>query len=298
MTDSKVNVPTQGTVLERTAMLVKLSRHKFNHNTMDKELSKKLVKELKVKGKNIVRVQKTIIPREAIKPWSQILNEAGKYFYTVTIPWDDKSWRLLPVVKYKEFVAKFREFQARFTQAVDEFIMNLDKHIADGRAELGLAANDNDYIDKQKAREQFVLKVEYETLKTGSDFRAQVTEEERDEIAKAITEQNEAKFANAQSSVFARVHDVASKISEKMSEADPEFRDSLVGNVQALVDILPSLNVANDVHLDSLKEALDLHLASLDPQDLRDDHRLRKDTKDKADKIMEQADAFMGKASE
>lgn len=296
---NNTNVPTQGSVLEKTAMLVKLNRHKFNHNAFDKELSAKLQKDMKAKGKNVIRVNKTIIGKEAIKPWSQVLNEAGKYFYQITIPWDDKSWRLLPVVKYKEFVKKFREFQNRFQTAVDAFILNLDNHIKEGMAELGSAARPEDYLDKQAAREQFLLKVEYETLKAGSDFRAQVTDEERKEIAAAIEAQNVAKFAKAQESVFQRVHTVAAKLSEKMKEAapkgkkTPEFRDSIIGNIKDLVDILPSLNVADDANLDKLKAELELDLASLDPEDLRECDRLRKDVAKKADDIADKAAAFM-----
>lgn len=302
MTDnSNVQTPTQGTVLERTAMLVKLSRHKFNHNAFDKELSAKLMKQCKAEGSNTIRVNKTIIPKEACKPWAQILNEAGKYFYTVTLPWDDKGYRLLPVVKYKEFVSKFRDFQARFAQAVDNFIMNLEKHIQAGKKDLGLAASDDDYVDKQAAREQFILKVEYETVKEGNDFKAKVTEEERQEIAEIVAQQHTEKFAKAQASVFVRIKEVAGALIEKMNEKapkgkrSPEFRDSIIGNIKNLVDILPSLNVANNPDLDKLKDDIDLHLASIDPEDLRECENLREDTAKRADEIMKQADAFMGK---
>lgn len=301
MTTANANVPTQGTVLEKSAMLVKLNRHKMNHNAFDKELSAKLAKDCKAEGKNVVRVNKTIIPKEACKPWSQVLNEAGKYFYQVTLPWDDKGWRLLPVVKYKEFVSKFRDFQSRFTNAVDEFIINIDEHIKEGKKDLGLAASDDDYVDKETARGSFVLKVEYETIKSGNDFRAQVTEEERQEIAEVIAKQHQEKFAAAQESVFVRVKEVVGSIITKMNEApakgkrSPEFRDSLIGNVQNLVDILPSLNVNNNPDLNALKEKLDIELASLDPEDLRECADLREDTAKKADEIMDMADAFMGK---
>ena len=300
-TNTNATTPTQGTVLERSCMLVKLKRHKFNHNVTDKKLGKKYRKELKVKrGTNAVRVQKTIIPREAVQPWNKILNEAGKYFYSVTIPWDDKSWRLLPVVKYKEFVNNFRDFQARFTEAVDDFVNNIDRHIKDGKEMLGLAYDESDYMDKKAVRGEFLLKVEYEQLKAASDFRAQVTEEERQEIAEIITQQNEERFAQAQASVFQRVFTVAQKLSEKMAEkpgkgkTTPEFRDSIIGNIQDLVDILPSLNVVNDPNLKLLKDQLESQLSSIDPQDLRECDRLREDTKEKADDIMNKAASFMG----
>jgi len=300
-TKTNANVPTQGTVLEKSAMLVKLIRHKFNHNAFDKELSAKLAKEMKAEGTNVVRVNKTIIPKEACKGFTTVLNEGGKYFYAVTLPWDDKGYRLLPVVKYKEFVNKFREFQTRFQNATDDFIANLDSHIDAGKADLGLAASDDDYVDKQSAREDFLLKVEYETIKSGNDFRAQVTEEERQEIAEVIGQQHKEKFTAAQESVFIRIKEATGKLIEKMNEPaargkkTPEFRDSIIGNIQGLVDILPSLNISNNPDLDALKDKLDLDLASLDPEDLRECGELRKDTAAKAEEIYETAEAFMGK---
>jgi hypothetical protein len=245
-------------------------------------------------------VQKSIIPKEAVQPWSKILNEAGKYFYSITIPWDDKSWRLLPVVKYKEFVNRFREFQSRFTEQVDIFVDDIDKHVKDGKEMLGLAFNEGDYMDKKAVRGEFLLKVEYDTLKAGSDFRAQVTEEERQEIADIITQQNEAKFHKAQESVFHRVYDVASKLHEKMIEtapkgkSTPEFRDSIIGNIAGLAAILPALNVADNPDLTLLTDSLNQSLATLDPQDLRECDRLREDTAEKAKDVMTKAAQFMG----
>jgi hypothetical protein len=297
--DKNKQVPSQGTFLEKNAMLVKLNRHKFNHNAMDKELSAKVMKECKAKGKNTIRVNKTIIDKANCKKWMDIFNEAGKYFYKVTLPWDDKGWRLLPVVKYKEFVKKFRNWGNDVQEAIDHFVQNLDKYIDEGMANLGTAGHKADYPDQQKVRESFVFKVEYNQIASGNDFRAQVTEEERQDIVKHITGQNVAKFAMAQESIFNRIHEVAKKLSEKMAEPapkgkkSPEFRDSIIGNIQELVDVLPDLNVNGNKTLEELTAKLSSQLATLDPEDLRECDRLREDTKSKADEIMKQAEGFM-----
>lgn len=292
-------VPTQGSFLEKNAMLVKLNRHKFNHNAVDKELSAKLMKEMKAKGKNTIRVNKTIIPKECCKPWTDIYNAAGKYFYKVTMPWDDKGWRLLPVTKYKEFVKKFRKFSNDVQTEIDKFVVNLPDYIDQGMKDLGGAAKQSDYPKEDKVREAFVFKVEYNQVASGNDFRAQVTEEERQDIIKHITDQNVAKFAMAQQSIFNRIHEVTSKLAEKMAEKapkgkrSPEFRDSLIGNIQELVDVLPDLNVNSDAALDNLTKELASKLATLDPEDLRECDRLREDTKEKAEEIMKKAEGFM-----
>lgn len=292
---TKADSPSQGTFLQENALLVKLTRKKFNHNKMDKKLSEKLTKQVKAKGKNVVRVNKTIIPKEAVKNWMDVYTAAGKYYYTVTMPWDDASWRLLPITKYKEFVNKFREFSRQVNGAVDEFAHNLGEWIEKGMAELGEAADINDYPTAEEVRQQFAFGVDYMNIPDGNDFRAQVTQEERDQIVEHVTKRNVEKFGKAQESLFARVHEVSKKIYEKLTGLDgtDTFRDSLIGNVQELVDVLPSLNVNNNPDLDSLVAKMGDQLATLDPEDLRECDRLKEDTAEKAKAIMDEAQGFM-----
>jgi hypothetical protein len=59
-------------------------------------------------------------------------------------------------------------------------------------------------------------------------------------------------------------------VSDKLKDGDAIFRDSLIGNVRELVDLLPALNLTGDPALTSAVSEVKNKLADLDPQALRD----------------------------
>jgi hypothetical protein len=78
-----------------------------------------------------------------------------------------------------------------------------------------------------------------------------------------------------QADLYRRLAAVVSRMATTLSEPDKIFRDSLVGNIRDLCNLLPSLNIAADPGLDSLNRDIERRLASLDPGLLRIDPAVR-----------------------
>ena len=62
---------------------------------------------------------------------------------------------------------------------------------------------------------------------------------------------------------------MARKAHERLSDPTGIFRDSLIGNIDELVGLLPILNVANDPQLDDLATNLRLSVFGVTPEVLR-----------------------------
>ena len=281
-------------VLKNKCLMVRLSRKKINRNKMDKDLGQELRDKKNVTDSAAVRVNKSIFTAESSEKYMKVFNEGSKYFYRVTLPWDDQGWRLLSIDLFKEFTTKFKGFTRDYREAVLDWVENIGQHIEDSKAVLQGAWSQDDYkfisanglFDREWLLDQFGFEVEFNTVTNGDDLRASLTETDREVIAEQINAQAMAKFAKAQEHIITSLHECIFSIHERLCVGDQVFRDTLLSNLEDLVDLIPKLNIANDPALNLLASEAKVKLLKWDPQTLRDDPMARKEVSDDAAKIL------------
>lgn len=282
-------------LIKNKALTVRLTRKKLNRNKMDKDLST-MVQEMKnVTDKSSVRVNKSLFPKEATDKYQKVITEAAKYFYRVTTPWDDKGFRLLSVDIYKDFIKTMKGHTRAFREAVMDFIDGFENNIEAMRPVLGDAFSLADYseyllstggVNREGLLEKFALEVEYGTVSDGDDLRATLTEKDREVISAHITEQNNKKFAKSQEHIITTLHEHILAIHERLSKSENIFRDTLIGNLEDLCDIIPKMNIANDPAIDQLAAEAKATLCKWDAATLREVPSIREDVADEADKML------------
>jgi hypothetical protein len=263
--------------LAETAMLVKLTRKKFNHNKCDKDLSREQADRLNVKMKNAVRVMKSLVSKEFVQPYTRIINNAGTYYYGCTLPWTDKGWRMLPATMFDEFSEKFRSFSTRLDAAVNSAGDKLEAEIEKMSRQLGKAFNRDDYPTVEEFKSGMILKVDFQAITAGDDFRVKISETQRQAIIDEINDRNRERVVKANEFLWNRLHDVVSKMADTLKEEDKIFRNSLVANVAELCDLLPRLNINDDQALNDRAKAVKDLLGDYDPQELREQPEVRKE---------------------
>lgn len=296
-----IKTPTHTDIIKSKAVLVKLKRAKMSRNKMDKDLSQFVADHVKATEEGAVRVNKSIFTKASTQEYMDIYNEASKYYYKVTLPWDDKGYRLLSVKIFKEFTKKFKDFTTRYRQVVNTFIDGIEGHIEEAKALLGTGWKAEDYkflsanggIDRSWLMDQFNLEVEFGTVTGKDDLRAEITEDDREAIAEQIEARSLEKFAKSQESVVIRVKEVVGKMHERLCSADATFRDTLVPNVEELIDIIPALNITGDAAINRLADECRKKLLNWDCQTLRDDPEKREEVSQAADKILKQAEGLI-----
>jgi len=291
-------------ILKSKALKVKLHRKKLARNTTDKELSQLLADMKNVKTAGAVRVNKTLFSKTATDPYMKIISEAGKYFYRMTTPWDDKGFRLLKVGVYKDFTKAMKNFTRDFREAVEGFINSIESDMTQMAQELGQAFNRADYdhlflsngdINREFLMEKFNLEVEFDKISDSdtNDLRSSLTDADREILAEEIEKTQMAKFAKAQASVAQDLYDCIEAIHERLSDTDNIFRDSLVENLEDLCDLIPSINIGEDQTINDLAVTAKAELCSFAPQELRDDPVKRQVVSKKADKLLNNLDGVI-----
>jgi hypothetical protein len=262
---------------------------------MDKSLSDYLQDVKEVTDKSSLRVNKSLFPKEATDQYQKVITEAAKYFYRVTTPWDDKGWRLLSIDIYKDFTKKMKQFTREFRETVTSFVDGFEANMEAMRPVLGQAFNPSDYsewfsngfVNREELKNRFELEVEFGTVSDADDLRATLTETDREVIAAHITEKNNEKFAKSQEHIITVLHEHIMAIHERLSKKENVFRDTLIGNLEDLCDLIPKMNIAGDPALNALAANARAKLCKWDPSTLREVETVREDVSQEAGKILD-----------
>ena len=293
---------TSNQILKNKALTVKLYRKKPSRNKLDKAISADLSARMNVEDKTGLRVNKTIFTKESTTDFMSILNDAGKYYYRVTTPWDDMGFRLLSVDLYEDFTKAMKDFTRKFRASAEQFINSIDEQIEIMKGRMGDAFNREDYnhlylsngqIDRDAIMELFQCEIEYGVVADADDLRANLTEEDRAIIAEHITEQNQRKFAKTQKHIIATLHDCIFAIHERLCEKENIFRDTLISNLEDLVDLIPKMNIANDPEINKIAAEAKAKLCKWDAQTLRDNDAVREEVSKQADELVKNMAGLM-----
>lgn len=210
------------------------------HNVRDVgNFSKKLMKSSKL---------------EAIKTKA---NRIRRIYRERTLPWGDNGDRIITTDKYFEFITNMGMEAMEFDQMVDDFVQNeYQQQVEDEKNRLKTMFKESDYPHPDLIRDSFKLKTVFSPLTDSNDFRLSVS----DEMEAALKTQMEREIKNrvttANNEILDKVREVVGKMYETLSEPGKGFKSSLVGNVEALVDTIPTMNIFNDKHIAEVVETL------------------------------------------
>jgi len=291
-----MNKVTNTEVLKNKALMVRLTRHKISRNKMDKAMGSEVRDKKNVTDDSAVRVNKSIFTKASTDTYMKIYNEGSKYFYRVSLPWDDQGWRLLAIDLYGDFTKKMKSYTKQYRESVVSFVEGIRNHIEEAQAMLGDAFNAADYdkflspngtVYTEWLMEQFAFEVEFNTVTSGDDLRASLTDDDREIIADQINSQALAKFQRANEHIIKTLHTCIFEIHDRLCVETNVFRDTLISNLEDLCDIIPAMNIAGDPAINLLASEAKLKLAKWEPQTLRDDPKVRKEVAKDAAKILD-----------
>lgn len=261
--------------LSSRALLTSLEISSWAGRCIDKTVSEDIINQHAAK-KEAGTFSKRIVHKDALKEISSIRNEARKFHNEITLAWSDKKARLLPSKRVDEHLSTMRTLKTRFETAVDEFVMNYNDYVNDARDFLNGMFNPDDYPSEAEIRTKFEFSFDHMPLPDENDFRCELAESVKDDIKKLMRESTQAKMNESMQKLWKRVYDVIKTMHEKLSDEKGKFKNSLLGNIEDLVGLLPDLNITNDPKLTTLTEHIQNEILRFDPDNLRKDELERK----------------------
>lgn len=279
--------------LSKKAMLVRLSISQWTARKYDKKVSQEVADKHHI-YLDAGRYSKVLIAREEIKKIEKTANEARTFHYENTLPWRDDGARILPASNFDTYSQKMRELRSKFEHAVTLFCDNYPDLIQDARIKLNSLFNPSDYPAVNGVRRKFDFQVTIDPMPDAADFRVTLRDEDIQEIQQDIAKRMKHVQAEAMKDLWHRLHKVVSHMADRLSKTDAVFRNSLVGNLTELVNLLPRLNLAGDVELEAMRKQVEEKLCQHDAQTLRESPKIRQETADNAHSILDAMSGYMG----
>ena len=285
-TAPSISVPS----ISSASMLVELSIGTWTGRKLDKRASENVTSQNNA-AKGVANVNKKLLGDCAeLDAVQKFVANSRNIHYSSTAPWSDTGLRILPTSRYFKYHEQMTGLQAEFHALVEKFLTAYDWEISQAQAKLGDLFNPDEYPSADKLRHKFRFNLNYIPLPDSNDWRVDMEQEALSVLRSHYETFYSNQLSTALNDVWTRTHKALSAMSEKLDYTDDQtkkiFRDSLVGNVLEVVDLLDDFNLTQDPQMTALKDRLEDALRGVTPEALREDEHLRASTKREVDAII------------
>ena len=281
------------------AMLVSFGISQWTAHKRDKATSAEIA-DAKGASRQAGNYNKVLIGKDALSKIQSTVSAARQDHAFYTLPWLNDGTRILPVQAFEKYSEVMRKHREAFDSAVSEFIANYPDYVENAKQTLGALFNYDEYPMRQEIRKRFSWQIGVMPMPDAADFRVDMDQATVLAMQGDMQNHIESALKAATSDAMTRIHGVAKAMADRLAAYDPTagkqgnpFRDSLVGNVRELLEILPALNLTNDSSLATMIETVRDKLAANDAAELRDNPELRAETAKEAKALADQISDLM-----
>lgn len=275
--------------LSQRAMLVRLRVHMLYGSRTDRQVTDETI-ERKGAKRDTGRWTTNFIPKESVKDVISARNRIKAIHDFFTLPWLGDGTRILPTQLYDKYMERYNSSVEDWQKSVDDFMQTYPT--IREQAERRLAGLLTDEVLRsipsvEEARSKFSIDHDVFPMPNENDFRVNLGADKINVLKSSVKNSIERMTTEAVNDTYDKLGKILKRIFETLSDKDAKFKNSLIGNLKDLVELMPMFNLNDDPKLEELRRMCDEQLANIDPQKLRDNMSLRKRTAKKAEEIME-----------
>jgi hypothetical protein len=268
--------------LKEKVMIVNLTISQWGARKYDRGATKEV--EDNHQAKEAGRFNKVLMQSDTLTSIGKVGSKIRLYHYENTLPWGDNGDRILPTEKYFQYIMDIGMLKNEFCTLADKFIQEYETEKQRSMSRLNTLYNEKDYPQSECIRKKFDILVGFMPIADGNDLRVNMSEQVIGSIKDQITKELEKRIESTTTDILDRLKRSVQRMAETLKDKDSVFRDSLVGNIEALCENLPSLNFNSDAHI---VEVLDWCKGLIvDPDDLRTKRKFRMEICAKAEQIL------------
>lgn len=279
--------------LTQRAMVLNLRIGYWQGNRLDKAASAEVVAAKGAKA-DAARVNKSLIPKEALAPIKAAMNAIRAHFYEKTMPWRDNGDRLITRLLYLDFVPEHEKLVSAFREEVEKFLTHTYPSAREQAGfHLGTLFDPHEYPQPSELRRKFYVDLDIDAITTAGDFRVELDDKYVEQIKNQMEAAATRRVNVAMQDVWRRLAETIGYFHERMADPEAVFRDSTVENVAELIDLIPGLNVLDDPNIEQIRRMVDGKLTGLNAKDIRKDPAHRAELATEAEKVLDVMKGFM-----
>lgn len=287
-TNFESNAPS----ISSSAMLVEINRCKWNGYARNKDATEKVRQDYNT-GAKAARVNQTLLINEPVfDRVNTLYGSLSTVLYHYTMPWLDRGPRLLTTPMFFDFNKRITEIINEITNdALPAFFAEYPDMIlrAPGPDRLGALFNVEHYPDMDTLQAHYSITLKYAPVPDVGDFRVDVGQEALSMLKASYETYYQEQLNSAYKDVWQRTYEALTAMSKKLDgEKKQVFRDTLVSNVDDMIELLDKFNITNDPTMQKAKVKIQSALRGITPDALREDDYLRLETKAKVDALLKE----------
>jgi hypothetical protein len=284
---------TNASAIHTRALLVWLQISTWSARKYDRSVSNKVNRDAGATD-DAGRYNKLLLPGDATsyKTLVTLLGSLRAWHYTETLAWSDEGNRLLTTANFMRYADTLRTKITEIDRATEDFVSDYPALRTAAAMKLKGLYKPEDYPDVSDIRGKFGVKVSYNPVPIAEDVRVNLAADQIAMIEASINANNTSSVQTAMRDAWERLHTVVNTAAVKLADPSAIFRDSLIGNVSELCDVLKRLNVTDDPDLERMRQTVASQIATMSPDTLRSSKVARQQTADKAKQILDSMSAF------
>ena len=285
--------------LSRKAVLVAVNISQWSARKLDRKVTEETNTRYNASS-DAIRANKLLLEKESLAELTTMVSKARQYHYKMTRPWADEGPRILPNVLFHKFSEEFRTMKREFADAADRFAAAYPEFIEERRIALGDTFNEADYPPVADIRSKFNLDLSILPFPEASDFRSDLDDDTVAEIKAQLQTSAASVLDGAMKHTVEEIVKHVGKMATVLAEFElgtgqsGSFRNSLVGNVRKLAELLPAFNLTEDARLTQIIERIKSELCVEEAEDLRKNEDVRESVQRSADEIVEAVKGLFG----
>ena len=288
-----VSLPTtQAPSISSSAMLVEINRRRWNGYAQNKEATENLKAQYNA-GRKSARVNQTLLIKEPLFDQVNTLYGAiSTVLYHYTMPWLDRGPRLLTTPCFFNFNKEVTGLINEVEQvALPAFFADYPNMIdrASSTDRLGDLFVAEHYPDLETLKTHYSITLKYAPVPDAGDFRVDVGQEALAMLRSSYETYYQDQLKSAYKDVWERTHEALTNMSKRLEgEKKQLFRDTLVSNVEDMIELLDKFNITGDETMRRAKVRIEQAIRGVTPEALREDDSYRLDTKRKVDQLLKE----------
>lgn len=304
----RINEVAENVQNEEPGFIVSIYSKKWSQTKKAPHLSRETAK-LHGASADMINTSITKIEKGALKAWTQIETRSRKLLDDYTVPYGrTRGQHFLPAANVMEFTKQAKELDELANKARKE-IQGLWQTIIDqASAKLGDTFNPGDYPSVHEIPKHFVHGVSICPLppKPARPTSKVLTAEQIDELERKMIQDHEEDKKIIKSGLLEKLMDPVSKYIEALEQFKVEFdetsnkvkkknpfHDSIVKNIEKILEIVPAFNIDNDPKVEALLEEVKEKLTVVAPAQLRVNQRDRREAIKVAKELYEKMDLLL-----
>lgn len=285
------NLSTIGKEFAIRNCIVKLVVSAYNGNKKDNKLTQEAIQEHGVKGKRL-SMRKYILTGDELNSVITAVQSTRNHLNSKSLPWENEGERIIPATQVIDLKSEIEERIRDIMTKVDALIIALPDIIERDRMNLKDTFNLADYPTADELRKKFAARIEIRPVAV--NFIVEGIEASHQKlIQQDIENQISSTLKDTKVYQLKELSHSISHLAGKLADKDKAFKGSSIENILDSAANIKNLILDHDPKMIEIADTINKDFNSLNPDTLRENLTVRKETCDLAQKRIKEIESAM-----